>query len=65
MEHGASGRIAEKSKVGKSKVEGGMVGYPARWTGLRGCCTVGALEGGWQHQSPGTILRSSDPDFRP
>jgi hypothetical protein len=42
--HGASGRIAEKSKVGKSKVEGGMVGYPARWTGLRGDCTVGAFE---------------------
>jgi hypothetical protein len=22
-----------------------MVGYPARWTGLIWCCTVGALEG--------------------
>ena len=43
MGHGASGRIAEKSKVGKSEVEGGMVGYPARWTGLMWCCTFGRL----------------------
>ena len=30
--------------MGREGFSGGMVGYPARWTGLKGDCTVGALE---------------------
>ena len=30
--------------MGREGLSWGMVGYPARWTGLKGGCTVGALE---------------------